>query len=247
MSVLPALPFFAAELAAEVLSRHLTREALADALDRLRPAGAPAPGACAGRLCTAPSPEAIRVAVAARAVEEWRRAVMEPPGVNAARIDSYIRGPEGLGWPSAALRGSSDSREYRRNGQFQWCGAFAAWCWSILDAEIRLHHFASTYRLDGWTAGNARRLTPEELLPGDLAIVGPRDKTAHITVVVGEPHEVDGIVSVETVEGNATGLGPAGKRYEGVIRRRRPFYAPDPRIYRVHFGVRPAAEDMDGR
>jgi hypothetical protein len=61
---------------------------------------------------------------------------------------------------------------------------------------------------------------------------------------VSSPHFDDRIASIETVEGNAFGKGPDGQKYEGVIRRSRPLSAPDDRVYRVHFGVRPAAEDL---
>lgn len=235
-----------AELANGTLLRHVAREMLLDRTDTNPPEGVPML-VCAGATCSTPSLDPVRLAVAARAIEEWRHGVHEPPGANWQRIDGYIRGPEGLGWPSAALQGTNDSKDYRRNGQFAWCGAFAAWCWSVLDPAVRRQFLASCYRLDQWSKGNARRVAPEGLLPGDVAVVGPEGKFAHVTVCIGAPRPLAGVLTIETVEGNATGPGPDGTTYEGVIRRTRPLTAPDARIYRVHFGVRPAAEDMDGR
>ena len=179
--------------------------------------------------------------VLARATAEWRREVREPPGRGWQRIDEYIRGPEGLGWPSAALSGSSDSKSYTRNRQFQWCGAFAAFCHLEVDADLRKHHFASVYRLDQWSRGNARRIAPSDLIPGDIVIVGPKAAGAHVTICLSIPSPQ---TIIETIEGNATGTGPDGEKYEGVIRTRRPLTSADPREYRVHYGVRPEPGDL---
>lgn len=241
---LPTIAFLA-ELAAEVLARHAKRELLGRSTDERSPPGAPLLEPPKDRIDATSAPPDVRLDVVERALKEWKRVVMEPPGLNWQRIDAYIRGPAGLSWPSAALKDSSDSKRYRRNGQFQWCGAFAAWAWGLrLKPEIRKKYLASCYRLDTWTTSGARRVSLEELLPGDIIVMGPSAKLAHIGLCVSPPHFDDGTTSIETVEGNARGIGPDGQKYEGVIRRWRPLSAPDDRVYRVHFGVRPAAEDL---
>jgi hypothetical protein len=237
-------------LTAEDVARYAFREALAAKMEDPGADGAPrsilAPAALVG---DGEIPLHDRIKVAERALGEWGLDVHEPPGPNWQRIDAYIRGAEGLGWPSAALAGSKDSREYTRDGQFQWCGAFAAWAWGLkLTAAIRRHHLASTYRLHVWSAETARRLKPEELTPGDIAVVGPvGPKTkawgAHVVLVTAPPRIHKGSLSVETVEGNAVGRGPGGGRFQGVIRHVRPFGSPEPKVYRVLFGVRPLLAD----
>ena len=231
----PMLAEILADLTPEALLRHALRERAMEALDALT---ASRVEACTGPECAA----AARQLAVRRALEEFSLDVQEPPGRNWHRIGAYICGSGGLGWPSAALPGSVSTRQYTRNGQFAWCGAFAAWCWEHVAPAVRLARFASCSRLEVWSRGTARRIAPSDLLPGDLAIVGPAapGSGAHIVVVIEAP--TNGIVA--TVEGNATGPGPDGIRREGVIRRQRPLAAPDPRIYRVHYGVRPLADDL---
>lgn len=114
------------------------------------------------------------------AIEEWSRGITEPTrGAQngAERIDAYIRGAQGLGWPSAALT-PKDSTAYTRNGQFQWCGAFAAWCLGAggLERGVRKSRLPSTYRLrrlraaprPRTTAPRARRAAPWRCAGGGL-------------------------------------------------------------------------------
>lgn len=236
----------APELNPETLARHRFRARLGILVDSAPPEGSPPLGVCPPRECASSPliPQGPSSRVLARATAEWRLEVREPPGRGWQRIDEYIRGPEGLGWPSAALSGSNDSKSYTRNLQFQWCGAFAAFCHSEVDADLRKHHFASVYRLDQWSRGNARRIAPSDLIPGDIVIVGPKTAGAHVTICLAIPSR---LTTIETIEGNATGAGPGGEKFEGVIHRQRPLTSADPREYRVHFGVRPQPEDMDGR
>lgn len=178
-------------------------------------------------------------AVLGRAREEWERPVHEPHGDGWERIDDYIRGDEGLGWEW--------EDRYVRNRQFAWCGAFAAHCYAAagLDAEVRRRHLASCYRLHEWAKGTPRLLPPEAAQPGDIIIVGPAGGKrwgAHITLCEG----VDRGGAIATIEGNASGTGPDGERYEGVVRQRRPFAqdADAPSAYRAVHVIRPLPGDF---
>ena len=59
---------------------------------------------------------------------------------------------------------------YERNGDFAWCGAFAAYCWSSLKLDIRKRTFPSTYRL--WRDWQSRRIPTAGMRPGDIVVVG---------------------------------------------------------------------------
>lgn len=195
----------------------------------------------------APWSEVCAVVLAA-AEAEWERPVVEPPGPNADRIDTYIRGSQGLGW-------GWESR-YTRDRQFAWCGAFMAWCWGAagLRPELRRRICPSTYRI--WKAGQSgpdrlpgRRFGPPvTFLPGDVAIVGPEGGKpwgSHITLVREWDRDRGELL---TVEGNARGVQPDGEVREGVVHQRRPLPRPglDPGTYRVLWRLRWEAADLEG-
>jgi hypothetical protein len=186
--------------------------------------------------------------VIAAALEEYGKDVRDDSS-GVSRIDTYIR--DGLLW--------TWTKRYRPQ-KFEWCGAFLAWCMSHaeLKAKVRRKHLASCYRLWRWSGKGKpgpRRLKPCDLLPGDIAVVGPvpapkgasrRERKRrprwgrHITLVcrVRDDH-------IETVEGNARGQTKGGYS-EGVIRHVRPMDADSPMAYRVLYGIRPLeAEDYD--
>ena len=176
----------------------------------------------------APGGRALDVAMA-----EWGAVVREPTANapnDAIRIDAYIRDHQGLGKSTAALK-PTDSREYTRNGQFQWCGAFAAFCWGAqgLDAKVRGLRFPSTYKLGSTEAKHGPplpRVALDDLQPGDVLVVGRGPAAGgkvwgdHITLVM---HVLDGLAY--TVEGNARGKLGDGTVGEGVVCRTRPLVA----------------------
>ena len=157
----------------------------------------------------------------AAALAEWRLGVQEPPAggeVGLARIRAYI---DGIGGPGEA---------YHADGDWQWCGAFAAFC--LMAAGVpgemmrqksppELGGLGSVYRADCLArVGDAVRITAaRDLLPGDVMIVGRlgRGRGEHITLVE-EPLSESGLM---TIEGNASGGLPNGRWAEGVVRRTR--------------------------
>lgn len=179
----------------------------------------------------------------------WQRGIMDPirkawgdPAFadDRAFIDACIRSDDGLGWSSC----STVVKSYRWDGDYEWCGAFAAYCWhASIPLAIRRRYFPSTYRLDRY--GRHKRAFAEAVpvVPlsmrrkylaidgdaddvdafapraGDILIVNGRGYGQHITIV----ESWDPITCVfRTVEGNATGEGPDGQRHQGVVRQTRP-------------------------
>lgn len=196
--------------------------------------------------------EALRLAIVA-----WNKGVIEPtrkawgdPAFDDDRafINNCIKSPsQGLGWPSVSMT----TKDYRWDGDFEWCGAFASYAWQAIDPNIRKHYYASTYRLFRYARyqsppnkfasflkkapeGTVERKFAEltgtdaaktklviDFVPqmGDILIVNGTDRFGqHITIVDSwDPNTK----TFETVEGNATGRGPKGQRYQGVIRQTR--------------------------
>lgn len=133
---------------------------------------------------------------------------------------------------------------YTGDGHVEWCGLFAGACWRAagIDSKWLAKYFASTYRLDLWAryrefdarAPNPRpadgpwRLLAElnqhstslpfEPMPGDILMIGDGTPAFgdHITLVESY---ADG--AFQTLEGNGNGLGPDGKRRQGIVRATR--------------------------
>lgn len=178
----------------------------------------------------------------------WSRGIMDPtrkafadPAFADDRqfIDDIIRTPDGLGWAACSIF----TKAYRWDGDFEWCGAFAAYCWrSSIPLAIRKRYFPSTYRLDRY--GQHRRAfaesvpsVPDEMRRKYVALDGDADDVDHFAPRAGDILIVNGkgygqhITIVErwdpeamtfvTVEGNATGHGPGGVRFQGVVRQTR--------------------------
>lgn len=132
---------------------------------------------------------------------------------------------------------------YKGDGQVEWCGLFAAACWRAagLDTKWLATYFASTYRLDVWAryrdfnpdkpnrkpAEGPHRLMAElderstslpfEPQAGDILMIGDGQPAMgdHICLVVS----YDSARKVfATIEGNGMGLGPDGKRRQGIVR-----------------------------
>jgi hypothetical protein len=132
---------------------------------------------------------------------------------------------------------------YRGDRDVEWCGLFAAACWRVagLNPKWFATFWASTYRLDRWcryqdfndtknpkpASGPYRLIAnldsgskslPFEPRAGDILMVGDGIPAFgdHITLVESY---ADGVF--RTIEGNGNGLGPDGKRRQGVVRATR--------------------------
>lgn len=145
------------------------------------------------------------------AEREWQRPVMEPPGEGWQEVDKYIRA--GLEWKR---------KPYTENRSFAWCGAFAAWVFGAagLGRGIRQKTMASTYRMWRDWRKTDRLVPKEDMRRGDIVVVtrGKKRWGDHITICAEPPRDAK---TYRTIEGNARGLGPTGKRYEGVVKNRR--------------------------
>ena len=168
------------------------------------------------------SEEALR-----RAESEWSLNVTEPEyGGDYKRINAYIKSSHGIDW--------TWEDDYTRNGQFSWCGAFAAFAYGdqvVLSTRKKI--FPSCYRM--WTnwGHTDRNRDGENPNRGDIVTVftsADRSPIAgnHIVICAGAPDENG---DFPTIEGNAHGEGPQG-RIEGVIKRTRNM-SQVARIYRL--------------
>lgn len=192
-----------------------------------------------------------------RAEMEWNHGVRDPRRAEQsndatrarAAIDQYIR--SGLGWTWES--------PYTGDGDFEWCGAFAAYCWQAIKPALRKTYFASTYRLDRYARygsvngeknrGSGRLLAELdehstvaslEWAPraGDILTIGPAGSGYGKHICLVESY-ADGVF--KTIEGNGTGLAPNGKRWQGVVRGERKLGGDGWHARRL---IRPSAEDL---
>lgn len=166
-----------------------------------------------------------------RSENEFNLNVTEPGGGgDSSRINTYIKSVEGIGWDW--------EKDYTKNGQFAWCGAFAAFCYNSVRFNIRYKIFPSCYRMyNAW--GNTTRKV-KDIYTGDIVVIYTSDEQSpaygnHITIALGPP---DSEGFFETIEGNAKGYGPDGQYREGVSKRTR-------NIKDVAHIYRLASEDYD--
>lgn len=203
----------------------------------------------------------------AEAVRLWKLDVYDPPyGDSRPRakfclevINDIIR-RAGWGWVT-----------YKGNGPPQWCGLFAAACWRTagIDPGWLATFWASTLRLSYWVCYRAWNKTPagapsangsrqwlrvERDMPidemrfrdgtapraGDIVIVGDGTPAEgdHITLLV----ELDATGTFHTISGNGGGVGPDGRRREGIVKT--DYRADAERGYRVLWVYRPGVDDL---
>lgn len=151
------------------------------------------------------------------AESEWSDNITEPgEGGDSSRITYYIKNKNALGW--------TWENDYTRNGQFAWCGAFAAAVYGPkVRFNIRQKIFPSCYRLyDNWF-NTSRHQDKASIVPGDIVVVFTSDEQSpnygnHITIARTSPNK-DG--DFHTIEGNAHGVGPDQTWREGVSKRTR--------------------------
>jgi len=152
-----------------------------------------------------------------RGQAEWELNVTEPgKGGRSDRISVYIKSRDAMGW--------TWEEDYTRNGQFAWCGSFAAQCYGdLVRFNIRQKIFPSCSRFyENW-ASTSRHQDIDNLRGGDIVIVFTSDERIpiwgnHITLALSSPDQ-DG--NFDTIEGNAYGYGPDQTWREGVSKRTR--------------------------
>jgi len=145
-----------------------------------------------------------------RAEVELNRVVVDPGD----RINAYIRSAEGLGW--------SWVEPYTKNGEFAWCGAFASFCYTKVNSNIRKKIFPSCYRLYSNWAKTSRKIPIQDVQAGDIVVIYTAKRSVqgdHITLCVDASTKKDGYI--KTIEGNAKGELGNGEFGEGVIRQER--------------------------
>lgn len=218
-----------------------------------------------------------------RAVAAWQRDIIDPPSrslrdpafePDRVEIDSYIRHGVLMGGVQ-----NPKSFKYTKDGDYEWCGAFAAHCWEpFIQPDLRQLYFPSTYRLDcygrylaGFQTPNAQGIAKKYPKPvagerkylrlshlssvdevndfspqaGDILLVGTSNGPAygsHVTLIEKwDPQQK----MFHTIEGNGTGLGPDGKRRQGVVKALRPLGVAMPtRNYHALRVIRPGITDM---
>ena len=190
-----------------------------------------------------------------RATGEWQNAIYDPPRAATSindlmsknSIDRYIR--KGLSW--------TWEPPYAGDGDFEWCGAFAAYCWQAIRPSLRKTYFASTYRLDRYARygsvngeknrGSGRLLAefdehstslPWEPRAGDILTIGPAGSGYGKHICLVESY-ADGVF--KTLEGNSHGRSPSGKTWQGVIRSERNLGGAGWHARRL---IRPSPEDL---
>lgn len=191
------------------------------------------------------------------ALAEWSLNVSEPPGPGHERIQLYL--------DSLRMIAKGPGGHYAKDGDAEWCGAFAGWC--VLQAGLtnpelvkvkskpEQGDLASTYRLfclahlsvNG--RPHARLVTdPRLIASGDLMSVGRLTDSGlrrpawgeHIVIATGIADEFG---NVPTVEGNAFGKLGNGHQGQGVIRGSRPI-RPTIKTKGFVFGLRFLPEDF---
>lgn len=204
-----------------------------------------------------------------RALAMWATDVYDPPSDDfsedakrcKAVIDKLIRAPYALDW--------TWENEYEGDGDFQWCGAFAAYCWGpAIKQALRQLYFSSTLRLDRYASYRSYNGEPNtglgrlyvcldehstpsdvpEVRPGDILVIGPsRDPRlganwhsyGNHICLVESYDAVSG--TFHTIEGNGNGLGPHGEKQQGVVKGLRHVGGPGWVARRL---IRPAEEDL---
>lgn len=176
----------------------------------------------------------------AQATQFWKLDIYDP-----SRSDKSARAEASRRHIESMLRacGWTWQIPYAGDGQVEWCGIFVGACWRAagIDPKWLATYFPSTYRLDTWAhyrTFNAQHPNPKptqgpyrlvaELDGGSTSL--PFEPRAGDILMIGDgiPLPGDHICLVEsydparkvfqTIEGNGTGVGPDGKRRQGVVR-----------------------------
>jgi hypothetical protein len=195
------------------------------------------------------------------AISLWRGNVYDPKVSDKSQLADQSRNiidiciKYGLGWTWEPY--------YAGDGRFEWCGAFAAHCWRTVRPELRKTYFASTYRLDRYARyqsvngeknkGTGRLIAeldehskslPFEPRTGDILLIGPAGSGYGKHICLVESFDA-ATGTFHTIEGNGNGLGPDGKKRQGVVRGRRFLgYQAHPENWHARRLIRPSAGDL---
>lgn len=198
---------------------------------------------------------AIRIAL-----EYWGRDIYDPKlsdttaegAASKNAISAMIQ--NGLGW--------TWEPRYKGDGSFEWCGAFAAYCWATsVKPSLRKTYFASTYRLDRFgrygsvngekNEGKGRLICDLnensglndltfEPRAGDILLIGPAGSGYGKHICLVESFSPN-LRTFHTLEGNGTGTGPHGERQQGVVKGVRVLGGQGWHARRL---IRPSIEDL---
>jgi hypothetical protein len=157
---------------------------------------------------------------------------------------------------------------YKGDGALEWCGLFVGACWRAagLDPKWLASYFASTYRLALWASYRSfsdRMPNPEPEPDVQRRRMARLDMTSSslpwppregdiLTIGDGSPADGDHICLVRsfdpvrmvfsTIEGNGTGIGPDGRRRQGVVLAERKLGGAG---YCARRLIRPAPSDLE--
>lgn len=176
----------------------------------------------------------------AEAQRLWSLDVIDP-----RRTDTSTRAVQSRAVIDEILRASGWTWEipYKGDGQVEWCGLFAAACWrrAGIDPRWLATFWASTLRLSSWFQGkhwngapaggprphvfldasskpSACRLNDTSIpRPGDIVIVGDGSPAAGDHITLCESYDA-ATGTFRTLSGNGGGIGPDGRRRQGVVR-----------------------------
>ncbi len=159
--------------------------------------------------------------------------------------------PQGVRIFTYLSEGVGENRQYYANfdethscgvNEYQWCGAFIAYCWADVKFEDRVRYFPGVTRMMEWINLNpARAVSDYEIKPGDILLIARDGATRghHIALC----YEVLGNGAFKTIEGNTYGDGQP----EGVCYRTRHIASSPYRPAGKHFiikALRPLETDL---
>lgn len=184
--------------------------------------------------------EATGRAVVAEAARLWNLDVFDP-----SRADKSERANKSRAVIDQLLTACDWTWEvpYLGDGQVEWCGIFAGACWRAagLDPKWLRTYFPSTYRLDTWAKyrdfdvkhpnprpvagpwrlvaefGKESTSLPFAPMPGDILMIGDGTPVTGDHICIVESFDATAR-TFRTIEGNGVGMGPDGKRRQGIVR-----------------------------
>lgn len=145
------------------------------------------------------------------ALAAWNRNIVEPkkPGTelaSAAEVDRMIRTPAGIDWYW--------NQRFDADGEFEWCGAFAAFAWAHagLDLDLRRLYYSSTGRLSAYAAYQFYFGTPNEREVCSRFLVPRKPEDRRVRIVLDENSTLDDLGAFVPRAGDILLVGTPGTR-----------------------------------